>query len=130
LFNIASNKIVEHYAQIISSNFDFDPYVIAKRTLRELVAPDMAIQTLYIEYPNLNVECELKSSLINILPKFHALPGEDPHKHLKEFHIVCTTMRLYGVPEEQIKLKAFSFSLQDATKKDWLYYLSPRSVTS
>jgi len=75
------------------------------------------------------VECELKSGLIHLLPKFHGLVGEDPHQHLKEFHIVCTTMRPSRVPEEHIKLKAFPFSLQDATK-DWLYYLPPRSVTS
>ncbi|RDY06734.1 putative mitochondrial protein, partial [Mucuna pruriens] len=28
---------------------------------------------------------ELKSGLIHLLPKFHGLAGEDPHKHLKEF---------------------------------------------
>ncbi|RDX63813.1 hypothetical protein CR513_57712, partial [Mucuna pruriens] len=32
--------------------------------------------------------------LIHLLPKFHNLAGEDPHKHLKEFHLVCSTMRL------------------------------------
>ncbi|RDX86429.1 hypothetical protein CR513_32240, partial [Mucuna pruriens] len=36
---------------------------------------------------------ELKSGLIHLLPKFHGLVGEDLHKHLKEFHVVCSTMR-------------------------------------
>jgi len=89
---------------------------MAERTLRELVAPNMAIQTLCIEYPDLDVECELKSALIHFLSKFHGLAGEDPRNHLKEFHIFCTTMRPSRVPEEQIKLKAFPFSLQDAEK--------------
>ncbi|RDX78082.1 hypothetical protein CR513_41699, partial [Mucuna pruriens] len=35
---------------------------------------------------------ELKSGLIHLLPKFHGLAGEDPHKNLKEFHMVCSTM--------------------------------------
>ncbi|KAJ8617551.1 hypothetical protein MRB53_013737 [Persea americana] len=26
-------------------------------------------------------------------------PGEDPHKHLKEFHVVCTSMKPTGVFE-------------------------------
>ncbi|RDX76043.1 hypothetical protein CR513_44015, partial [Mucuna pruriens] len=62
---------------------------------------------------------ELKSGLIHLLPKFHGLVGEDPYKHLKEFHVVCSTMRLQGIPEDYIKMKAFPFSL-DGAAKDWL----------
>ncbi|XP_027357518.1 uncharacterized protein LOC113866919, partial [Abrus precatorius] len=69
------------------------------------------------------------TGLIHLLPRFHGLVGEDPHKHLKEFHIVCSTMRPQGVPEEHVKLKAFPFSLMDAAK-DWLYYLPPGSIAS
>ncbi|RDY14431.1 Retrovirus-related Pol polyprotein, partial [Mucuna pruriens] len=36
---------------------------------------------------------ELKLGLKHLLPKFHGLVGVDPHKHLKEFHVVCSTMR-------------------------------------
>ncbi|RDX76169.1 hypothetical protein CR513_43873, partial [Mucuna pruriens] len=63
---------------------------------------------------------ELKSGLIHLLPKFHGLVGEDLHKHLKEFHVVCSTMRPQGIPEDYIKMKAFPFSL-DGAAKDWLY---------
>ena len=73
------------------------------------------------------VPFELKSGLIHLLPKFSGLAGDDPHKHLKEFHIVSSTMKPQGIPEEHIKLRAFPFSLQDAAK-DWLYYLQPGSV--
>ncbi|RDY01347.1 hypothetical protein CR513_15345, partial [Mucuna pruriens] len=52
--------------------------------------------------------------------KFHGLAGEDPHKHLKEFHVVCSTMRPQGIPEDHVKMKAFPFSL-DGAAKDWLY---------
>ena len=101
--------------------------IMDERTLRELAAPDVSFQTMCIQYPD--EQCELKSGLIHLLPKFHGLAGEDPHKHLKEFHTVCTTMRPAGVTDEHIKLKAFPFSLQDAAK-DWLYYLPAGSVTN
>ncbi|RDY06828.1 hypothetical protein CR513_09130, partial [Mucuna pruriens] len=68
------------------------------RTLKELATPD--------------VTYKLKSGLIHLLPKFHGLAGEDPHKHLKEFHV--------GIPEDYIKMKVFPFSL-DGAAKDWLY---------
>ncbi|RDX90221.1 hypothetical protein CR513_27949, partial [Mucuna pruriens] len=72
------------------------------RTLKELATLDV--------YPQLEPAqtYELKSRFIHLLPKFHGLPGEDPHKHLKEFHV------------EYVKMKAFPFSLDGATK-DWLY---------
>ena len=71
---------------------------------------------------------ELKSGLIHLLPKFHGLVGEDSHKHLKEFHVVCSTMKPHGVDEDHIKLRAFPFLL-DGSTKDWLYYLHPGSIT-
>ncbi|RDX86378.1 hypothetical protein CR513_32296, partial [Mucuna pruriens] len=92
------------------------------RTLKELTTPDVVYQPWCIWYPQLEPAqtYELKSSLIHLLPKFHGLAGEDPHKHLKEFHVVCSTMRLQGIPEDYIKMKAFPFSLDGATK-DCLY---------
>jgi len=89
---------------------------MAKRKLRELIALEVSIQTLCIQYPDSNVQCELKFGLIHLLPKFHGLVSENIHKHLKEFHIVCTTMRLSRVLKEHIKMKEFPFSLHDTTK--------------
>ncbi|XP_051120407.1 uncharacterized protein LOC127244113 [Andrographis paniculata] len=99
------------------------------RTLRELAAPDLAQQPLCINFPTLNntIAFELKSGLIHLLPSFHGLAGEEPHKHLQEFDVVCSSMKPPGVTVEQIKLKAFLFSLKDAAK-DWLYYIPPESI--
>ncbi|XP_057452604.1 uncharacterized protein LOC130744434 [Lotus japonicus] len=100
-----------------------------ERTLKELSSPDVNYQALCLEFPTVEtIAFELKPGLINLLPKFPGLAGEDPHKHLLEFHIVCTNMKPQGVTEEAIKLRAFSFSMQNAAK-DWLYSLSPTSVT-
>ncbi|RDX98287.1 hypothetical protein CR513_18809, partial [Mucuna pruriens] len=77
--------------------------------------------------------CILKFSLDNIADNNSTLKeltipyiilrvnlGDDPQKHLKEFHVVCPTMRQHGVLKDYIKMKAFPFSLDEATK-DWLY---------
>jgi len=99
-----------------------------ERTIREMVAPDATItQNMCIQYPD--GECELKSGLIHLLPKFHALEGEDPYHHLKEFLVVCSSMRPTTVTEEHIKLKVFPFSLQDVAK-NWLYCLPPGSINT
>ena len=99
------------------------------RTLKELAAPDLNSQPLCIEFPDLTAAFELKSGLIHLLPTFRGLAGEDPHKHLKEFHVVCSTMKPQGITEEQIKLRAFPFSLADSAK-DWLYYLPSGSINT
>ena len=92
------------------------------RTLKKLATPDLDQQPLCIQYSNLEVAFELTSGLIHLLPIFHGFAGEDPNKHLKEFHEVCFGMRPTRVTEEQIKLRAFPFSLADSAK-EWLYYL-------
>ena len=105
-----------------SSDSEGEPDIMAdnEQTLRQLAAPDINQQPLCITYPTIDVAFELKSGLIHLLPSFHGFSGEDPHKHLKEFHVVCSTMKPKDVSDEQIKLRAFPFSLADRAK-DWLY---------
>ncbi|RDY06301.1 hypothetical protein CR513_09737, partial [Mucuna pruriens] len=47
---------------------------------------------------------------------FHAIVGEDRHKHLNEFHVMCSTIWLHGILEDYIKIKEFPFSLDGVTK--------------
>ena len=99
------------------------------KSLKELAAPDLNHQSLCIDYPDLDASFELRCGLIQLLPIFRGLAGEDPHKYLKEFHVVCSSMKPQGISEEQIKLRAFPFSLADLAK-DWLYYLPSGSIDS
>ncbi|XP_020548143.1 uncharacterized protein LOC110011706 [Sesamum indicum] len=91
--------------------------LIPERSINDMTSPDLNQQPLCIEYPDLEVDFELKSGLIHLLPTFRGLAGEDPHKHLKEFHVVCSGMRPQGISEEQVKLRAFPFSLADQAKE-------------
>ncbi|RDY01765.1 hypothetical protein CR513_14865, partial [Mucuna pruriens] len=79
------------------------------QTLKEWATSDVCNQ-----YPQLELaqSYELKSGLIHLLPKFHGLASEDPHKHLKEFHVVCSKMRQQGY----LKMKAFPFFLDRVAK--------------
>ena len=101
------------------------------RTKRELAAPDLTQQPLCITFPNLNenTHFELKSGLIYLLPCFHGLSNEELHKHLQEFDVVRPRMKPPRITEEQIKLRAFPFSLKDSGK-DWLYYILVGSITT
>ncbi|RDX97292.1 hypothetical protein CR513_19950, partial [Mucuna pruriens] len=109
---------------VASSNIFAEPRQMENndRMLKELATLDVVYQPWCIQYPQLEPAqtYELKSGLIHLLPKFHGLVGEDPHKHLKEFHVVCSTMRLEVILEDHIKMKEFPFSLHGAAK-DWLY---------
>ena len=126
--NSIFHSLVPDSSLDFANNFVFADKM-ANRTLTELAAPNMNYQALAIQYLELEADFELKSGLIHLLPKFLGLAGEDPHKHLKEFHVVCSTMKPHGVEEDHIKLRAFPFSL-DGSAKDWLYYLHPGSITS
>ncbi|OMO99702.1 Retrotransposon gag protein [Corchorus capsularis] len=99
------------------------------RTLRELAAPNVTTQRLAIQYPTNEENFEIKSGFIQLLPKFHGMPGEDLHRHLTDFQIVCSSMKMQGISEEQFKLRTFPFTLMDRAK-DWLYYMPSGSITS
>ena len=99
-----------------------------QQTLKELAAPNVENQPLCINIDN-NVNFELKSGFIHLLPTFNGLGGEDPHTHLKEFHMVCVGMKPNGVEEEQVTLKAFPFSLKEAAKA-WFFSILPVSINT
>jgi len=92
--------------------------VARQHTLKELAAPNVENQPLCIDIDN-NANFELKCGFINLVPIFNGFAGEDPHTHLKEFHMVCVDMKPNGVDEKQVKLKAFSFSLKGAANADF-----------
>nr|KYP43769.1 hypothetical protein KK1_034747 [Cajanus cajan] len=130
-FQSCSNSDTFNFQSCSSSKTDSEFDIMADNrelTLKELATPNVVYQPWCVQYPDNQTNYELKSGLIHFLPKFHGLAGEDPHKHLKEFHVVCSTMRPQGVPEGHVKMKAFSFSL-DGVAKDWLYFL-PATITT
>jgi len=72
---------------------------------------------------------KLSSGFLNLLPKFNGLSGEDPHMHLEEFLVICSTMRPDGVEDDQVELRAFPFSPHNFAK-DWIYNLPLGSITT
>ena len=100
---------------------------MANPTLRQLVTHDIAQTPICIRYPAGNANFVLKTGLIHLLPNFHGLENEDPNKFLKQFHIVCCSMKPNELTEDLIKIKAFPFDLKDRVT-DWLYSLPPDSV--
>jgi hypothetical protein len=97
-----------------------------QQTLKELAALNVENQPLCINIDN-NVNFDLKSSFIHLLPTFNGFVGKDPHTHLKEFHMVCVGMKPNGVDEEHVKLKAFPFSLKGVAKT-WFFSILPGSI--
>ncbi|KAL0443922.1 UNVERIFIED_CONTAM: hypothetical protein Slati_2114900 [Sesamum latifolium] len=74
--------------------------IVPERSIKDMTSPDLNQQPLCIEYPG-----------------------------LEEFHVVCSGMRPQGITEEQVKLRAFPFSLAEQAK-DWLYFLPSGSITT
>ncbi|KAL4306475.1 hypothetical protein AHAS_Ahas16G0182000 [Arachis hypogaea] len=77
-------------------------------TLKEAGALDFVLQPLQVRHLELNSNFELKTTLINLLPKFH--------RHLRDFQGVCLTTRWEGSDEVAIWLFAFPFSLEGRAK--------------
>ena len=103
--------------------------LVRNQTLKELAAPTLDQLPLCINMPQLEAAFEPKSGMMHLLPTFNGLAREDPNKHLKEFHVVCSSMKPIGIFVEKVKLRAFPFSLADKAK-EWLYYLLSGTITT
>ncbi|KAL4329121.1 hypothetical protein AHAS_Ahas13G0268400 [Arachis hypogaea] len=86
-------------------------------TLQEAGAPDFTLQPYQAHHPNLATNFELKTALINLLPKFHGLPAQEPIKHLRDFQTACSTTRWHGADKATVWLYAFPFSLEGKAKE-------------
>lgn len=89
---------------------------LPNQSLKEMFVPALDQPPLCIKYNHDGDNFELKSmQFISCVL--------DPNKHQKKFHVLCFSRRLNGTIEEQVKLKAFPFSLLEKTKY-WLTSLN------
>ncbi|KAB2612604.1 hypothetical protein D8674_034920 [Pyrus ussuriensis x Pyrus communis] len=102
----------------------YDPEV--ERTLRKLRGTIKQKRALvYLppsSPPHLSLEEEEE-------PQEGMANNQDANKHFMELHAACSGMRPANVDEEQVKLRAFPFTLE-AKAKEWLYNLSPGSMNT
>ncbi|XP_026416706.1 uncharacterized protein LOC113312167 [Papaver somniferum] len=98
----------------------------APKTLKELTSPNIDQQPLCIQ---LNGIIELKPQLIHLLPKFKGLAGEDPNRHLQQFHHVVTSMKQATADADMTMMTSFPFSLIDAAG-EWFFCLPFGSITT
>ncbi|XP_026420078.1 uncharacterized protein LOC113316059 [Papaver somniferum] len=96
------------------------------RTLKELNSPNIDQQPLCIQ---LNGTIELKLQLVHLLPKFRGLAGEDPNRHLQQFHHVVTSLKQATADVDMAMMTVFPFSLIDAAG-EWFFCLPPGSITT
>ena len=82
-----------------------------------------------MHHPTLAADFELKTALINLMPKFHGLPAQEPIKHLRDFQTACSTVRRHGTDETSILLIAFPFSLEGKAR-EWYYSQPEATVTN
>ena len=61
--------------------------------------------------------------------KFHGLSAEDPNAHLRNFLEIVDNFKVNGVPEETIRLRLFSRSLEGRAR-EWLDSLPNNSITT
>lgn len=111
---------VDSLEEVLNARVNENPnltHQLMAQTIQQLAEALTEQLPLCIVYPTMDTDFELKSSLIQQLTTFRGLQNENPHKHLKEFHMVCLSMKSQRVTEDQIKLRAFLFSLVDLVRE-------------
>lgn len=93
----------------IGDLFEEEVQMANRITLESMTAPDLAQQFRADTFSALQdgQRFELKTRVVNLLPKFSGSALEDPIRHLDEFVEVCTSVRLTGISEEQMKMRLF-----------------------
>ncbi|XP_057734233.1 uncharacterized protein LOC130949570 [Arachis stenosperma] len=77
-----------------------------RATIQEEGAPDFTMQPFQAHHPSVATDFEIKTTLLNLMPKFHGLPAQEPIKHLRDFQAACSIVRRDGTDETSILLKS------------------------
>jgi len=97
------------------------------RTLRDHMNPTRTSAPSCIVFPPDASHFNFKPHIIKLLPFFHGLDLKNPYLYLREFEEVCNTYNDLNCSMNTIRLKLFSFSLQDKAKT-WLQNLRSGSI--
>ena len=85
-----------------------------ERLFKDSFSPLANSSTSCIRYPNVAVRSfELKPSVLNCLLTFYDLENKDSYNHLNDFHTVCQTFKYDNFSDDDVKLRLFTFSLND-----------------
>ncbi|GJZ29858.1 reverse transcriptase domain-containing protein [Tanacetum coccineum] len=101
-----------------------------QRTMAELLrAPTEGYAEAIVVPPILTEHFELKHSLINMMTsdQFFGLEKDNPHDHIRWFNKITSTIKYKDVPNSEIKLMNFPFSLVGAARR-WLKKEPPCSI--
>nr|GEY20869.1 reverse transcriptase domain-containing protein [Tanacetum cinerariifolium]GEZ77749.1 reverse transcriptase domain-containing protein [Tanacetum cinerariifolium] len=101
-----------------------------QRTMAELLlAPTEGYAEAIVVPPILSEQFELKHSLTNMmtLDLFFELEKDNPHDHVRWFNKITSTIKSKDVPNSEIKLMIFSFSLAREARQ-WLEKEPPCSI--
>nr|GEV27919.1 reverse transcriptase domain-containing protein [Tanacetum cinerariifolium] len=101
-----------------------------QRTMAELLRAPIEGYAEAIVVPSILAEhFELKHSLINMITsdQFFGLEKENPHDHNRWFNKITSTIKYKDVPNSEIKLMLFPFSLAGAAHR-WLEKEPPRCI--
>nr|GFA24453.1 reverse transcriptase domain-containing protein [Tanacetum cinerariifolium] len=101
-----------------------------QRTMAELLrAPTEGYAEAIVVPSILSEQFELKHSLINMMTSdlFFELENDNPHDHVRWFNKITSTIKSKDVPNSEIKLMIFSFSLAREARQ-WLEIEPPLSI--
>ena len=104
-----------------------------EKMLRDYFVPSNEDAGSPLVYPDVAAEnFELRSNMIQWVQQactFYGLPNEDPNDHLRTFIRICSTIKIKGLSEDDIKLRLFPFTLMDRAQT-WLNNLENNSIDS
>nr|GEV69751.1 reverse transcriptase domain-containing protein [Tanacetum cinerariifolium] len=100
-----------------------------RTTAKLLCAPTEGYVEAIVVPPILAKHLELKHSLINMMTsdQFFRLEKDNPHDHIRWFNKITSTIKYKDVPNSEIKLMLFPFSLTGASRR-WLKKEPSRSI--
>ncbi|KAK4411813.1 hypothetical protein Sango_0254300 [Sesamum angolense] len=73
--------------------------IAPERTINDMTSPDLNQQPLCIEYPDLEVNFELKSGLVHLLPTFRGLAGESLFEYWGRFNELVKSCPHHQIPD-------------------------------
>jgi len=128
--DLTTSRLVRKTLQAPTLPEDSHPIMANHISLQDKFFPIRTTLHSCIQLPETNGNnFELKSQIINTLPKFHGMESEDVYFFIRKFEEVCLLMIIPQLGEDAVRLWFILFALKELAKK-WLYSLTVGSISS
>ncbi|XP_026410787.1 uncharacterized protein LOC113306013 [Papaver somniferum] len=99
------------------------------KTLRDRLNPSRVMREPGVVLPATTFKFDIKPGTFGMLRKFRGIENENLYTRIRYFEMICDTMSYPNVTKDDVRLRFFTFSLEERVS-EWYHIITSKTITT